>query len=310
MGAARTTAALAAAAALLVALASAATDGPAGAVASAPAPATAATDGVMGPSQAPAGTPADSSSDAGSGPGEFAVEARLPPFQSNEEDAYLCTSVQLPDESLKLVGVDPLSRKEVVHHMLLFGAPPPGRCWLRAAAACRLLSSRLPQREVLSSRLPQREVQPARRCSHVCAVVACGQHLACHSWGTTQAGSGPAGRPTPAPAPAPHAQAARHLHPRTPCGTAACRAPAAAALRACCTAGARTPRPAGCPGGWGTRWATAPPSPPSCCRWVQGLVEWSGAEVAQAGGTGSDAWLLVSANRGALPLQWTHWGPS
>eukprot|EP00887_Chlorella_sp_A99_P001399 scaffold8.g1399.t1 len=55
--------------------------------------------------------------------GEFELEARLPPFASNERDAYLCTSVQLPDRrSLKLVGVDPLSRQEVVHHMLLFGA--------------------------------------------------------------------------------------------------------------------------------------------------------------------------------------------
>lgn len=54
--------------------------------------------------------------------GEFSVEARLPPFQLEEQDAYMCTAVPLPkDRPLKLVGVDPLSRKEVVHHMLLFG---------------------------------------------------------------------------------------------------------------------------------------------------------------------------------------------
>ncbi len=36
--------------------------------------------------------------------------------------AYLCTAVQLPDQALKLVGVEPLAKQEIAHHMLLFGA--------------------------------------------------------------------------------------------------------------------------------------------------------------------------------------------
>lgn len=37
------------------------------------------------------------------------------------EDQYVCFRVDLPQESLKIVGVDPLSTQDVVHHMLLFG---------------------------------------------------------------------------------------------------------------------------------------------------------------------------------------------
>ena len=37
------------------------------------------------------------------------------------EDQYVCFRVDLPRESLKIVGVDPLSTQDVVHHMLLFG---------------------------------------------------------------------------------------------------------------------------------------------------------------------------------------------
>ena len=37
------------------------------------------------------------------------------------EDQYVCFRVDLPKESLKIVGVDPLSTQDVVHHMLLFG---------------------------------------------------------------------------------------------------------------------------------------------------------------------------------------------
>ena len=46
----------------------------------------------------------------------------MPEYTTEHEEAYLCTSVPLPDRPLKLVGVEPLSKQEVVHHMLLFGA--------------------------------------------------------------------------------------------------------------------------------------------------------------------------------------------
>lgn len=49
------------------------------------------------------------------------IEALMPEHHTDHEEAYLCTSVLLPDEPLKLVGVEPLSKQEVVHHMLMFG---------------------------------------------------------------------------------------------------------------------------------------------------------------------------------------------
>ena len=41
---------------------------------------------------------------------------------TEEEDAYYCTTLPLPPAPMKLVGVEPLARQEVVHHILLFGA--------------------------------------------------------------------------------------------------------------------------------------------------------------------------------------------
>ncbi|WIA13049.1 hypothetical protein OEZ86_006342 [Tetradesmus obliquus] len=41
------------------------------------------------------------------------------------EDSYICTTLALPDKPYKLVGVEPLGRKEVVHHILLFGCDVP-----------------------------------------------------------------------------------------------------------------------------------------------------------------------------------------
>ncbi len=49
------------------------------------------------------------------------LDALLPPSPPTGEDAYLCTSVPLPDKPMKLTGVTPLSKQEVVHHMLMFG---------------------------------------------------------------------------------------------------------------------------------------------------------------------------------------------
>eukprot|EP00884_Botryococcus_braunii_P000484 jgi/Botrbrau1/10436/Bobra.0133s0043.1 len=49
------------------------------------------------------------------------VDALMPDYSVDHEEAYLCTAVPLPDKPLKLVGIEPLSTQEVVHHMLLFG---------------------------------------------------------------------------------------------------------------------------------------------------------------------------------------------
>ena len=48
------------------------------------------------------------------------VEVLIPEHEA-EGEVYLCTKVPLPDQSLRLVGVEPLSKQEVVHHMLLYG---------------------------------------------------------------------------------------------------------------------------------------------------------------------------------------------
>ena len=57
---------------------------------------------------------------------------------ANEEDAYYCTVLPLPPAPMKLVGVEPLARQEVVHHILLFGARA---LWLLALAWPGLLVS-------------------------------------------------------------------------------------------------------------------------------------------------------------------------
>ena len=45
----------------------------------------------------------------------------FPEHPTDEEDAYLCTTIKLPDRPLKLVGIEPTSDQRIVHHMLLFG---------------------------------------------------------------------------------------------------------------------------------------------------------------------------------------------
>ena len=50
------------------------------------------------------------------------VDALVPAdYEVLGEDQYVCFRVDLPPQSLKIVGVDPLSTQDVVHHMLLFG---------------------------------------------------------------------------------------------------------------------------------------------------------------------------------------------
>ena len=49
------------------------------------------------------------------------VEARMPAYEVHQEDSYLCTAVPLPDAPLKVVGIEPLAKQEIAHHMLLFG---------------------------------------------------------------------------------------------------------------------------------------------------------------------------------------------
>lgn len=69
-------------------------------------------------------------------PGEtFELPVRFPEHPTDEEDAYLCTAIKLPDQPLKLVGIEATSDQRIVHHMLLFGeAPPTGRSCLRLPA--------------------------------------------------------------------------------------------------------------------------------------------------------------------------------
>lgn len=49
------------------------------------------------------------------------ITARMSEYKVSHEDAYLCTAVQLPDEPMKLIGIEPLAKQEIAHHMLLFG---------------------------------------------------------------------------------------------------------------------------------------------------------------------------------------------
>ena len=63
------------------------------------------------------------------------------------EDQYVCFRVDLPKSSLKIVGVDPLSTQDVVHHMLLFGkhhVPHSEHVLLQFAAAVLALSGSTP----------------------------------------------------------------------------------------------------------------------------------------------------------------------
>ena len=62
--------------------------------------------------------------------GAFALDARLPPFPTREPDEYLCTSLELPGRALKLTGVEALAKKEIVHHILLYGKWRWRRCGL------------------------------------------------------------------------------------------------------------------------------------------------------------------------------------
>ena len=42
-----------------------------------------------------------------------------------KEDTYVCTTVKLPSQPMKLVGVIPQASMDVVHHILLFGCNQP-----------------------------------------------------------------------------------------------------------------------------------------------------------------------------------------
>lgn len=57
------------------------------------------------------------------------VTALMPGHGTHEEDSYLCTTVQLPEESpLQLVEFTPLAEAARVHHMLLFGTYGTAEC--------------------------------------------------------------------------------------------------------------------------------------------------------------------------------------
>ena len=69
------------------------------------------------------------------------------------EDQYVCFRVDLPKSSLKIVGVDPLSTQDVVHHMLLFGkhhVPHSEHVPLHFSAAVLALSGSIPMLTALA----------------------------------------------------------------------------------------------------------------------------------------------------------------
>ena len=54
--------------------------------------------------------------------GTRTLDVTLPPFETLEDEEYLCTSVPLPEGiPLGLTRVEPLASAAVVHHILLFG---------------------------------------------------------------------------------------------------------------------------------------------------------------------------------------------
>ena len=53
-------------------------------------------------------------------------EIRIPlGVKLTREDTYVCTTVRLPSQPMKLVGVIPQASMDVVHHILLFGCNTP-----------------------------------------------------------------------------------------------------------------------------------------------------------------------------------------
>ena len=77
-----------------------------------------------------------SGSPAGATNQSWVVEAILPEHPAPPE-SYLCMRVDLPStDSLKLVGVEPLSKEELVHHMLLYGTRTRSAKALSVAEAC------------------------------------------------------------------------------------------------------------------------------------------------------------------------------
>lgn len=53
--------------------------------------------------------------------GDISIDITVPEYKVKGEDAYICTTLPLPKKPYKLVGVEPLAKQEVVHHILLFG---------------------------------------------------------------------------------------------------------------------------------------------------------------------------------------------
>ncbi|EFN58531.1 hypothetical protein CHLNCDRAFT_34137 [Chlorella variabilis] len=97
------------------------------------------TDGTPGRNPA-AEAPAPAAESGGAEPsGAFELPVVLPEYPTNEEDAYLCTSVPLPDRPLKLVGISSNSDQRIVHHMLLFGCKAPAQT--AEVWNCRMMSA-------------------------------------------------------------------------------------------------------------------------------------------------------------------------
>ena len=71
--------------------------------------------------------------------GNVTIDALMPPFPTDKEDAYLCTSLPLPNSPLKLTAVEALARQDIVHHILLFGRLP-GHWQADPGAVCSVIA--------------------------------------------------------------------------------------------------------------------------------------------------------------------------
>jgi len=46
---------------------------------------------------------------------------QVPPYETTEEDTYLCTSAKLPEDPRRITAIETVSDQGTVHHILLFG---------------------------------------------------------------------------------------------------------------------------------------------------------------------------------------------
>ena len=50
------------------------------------------------------------------------MQIRMPPFETDEHDAYLCAAFPIPEDMRSITHIKPYANQTDVHHMLVFGA--------------------------------------------------------------------------------------------------------------------------------------------------------------------------------------------